>query len=136
MKSINVNKCVLFVLSIMMFSQLMAEDGKELEHGLFLSPENCFLLNDSQKCDLNIKVRWHLDKKSNVCLYKNQEIVHIQCWKDQSNASIVLFLSVEKDVLFELRSVSGGKTLFTAPLKIYKEVSKLRRKRRNPWSFY
>jgi len=136
MKRVNVSKYVLFVLSIMMFGGLKAEDRKELEQGLFLSPENCFLLNDSEKCDIKIKIHWQLQEKNNVCLFKNQETTHIQCWKDQSHASIDLFLSVKKDVLFELRSVSTGKVLFTTPLKIYKEVSKLRRKRRNPWSFY
>ena len=136
MKSISVNKCVLFVLSIMMFSQVMAEDGKEIEQGLFLSPENCFLLNNSEICELNIKINWHLNKKSNVCLYKNKENTHIQCWRDQNKGSIEVFLNVDKEVLFELRSSTIGNILFTTPLKIYKEVSKLRRKRRNPWSFY
>ena len=129
-------KCFFVVLTILYLSELTAEEHKMSGYGLFLSPESCFLLGKEKECDILVKVNWIVAKSASYCLYNNLSAVAIDCWSNQKHASKEIMLTMENDVIFELRDQSTSKVIFQTPLKLYKKISKLRRKRRNPWSFY
>jgi len=129
-------KTIFIVLMIVFIGKLTAEEGQSSVYGLFLSPENCFLLGKSKECDILVSIIWKVSKSGSYCLYNNQSSIAIDCWNNRKQASKEIMLILEKDVVFELRDRKANKIIFKTSLKLYKKVSSLRRKRRNPWSFY
>jgi len=132
-------KTVITIFVTLMFffaGKSIAENDKTSDYGLFLSPESCFLANKAKQCELQLSIHWKTTNLGNYCLYNNLNEIAIDCWDNQKDASKIIMLTLEKDLVFELRDQKTGMTIFSTPLKLYKKISKLRRKRRNPWSFY
>lgn len=127
---------VFIVLMIVFIGNLSAEENKSSDYGLFLSPESCFLLGKSKECDILVSINWKVITLGSYCLYNNQSPIAIDCWIDQKQANKTVMLILKKDVIFELRDQRTDKLIFQTSLKLYKKISSLRRKRRNPWSFY
>jgi len=136
MGNINLIKSIFIILSMTFFGDLIAENRNNSVYGLFLSPEKCLLLEASSNCDILVTISWQLANKENVCLYHHLSTKPLGCWKDEKQATTSIYLKLKKDLEFELRLTDTNKTIFSSPLKIYKKITKLRRKRRNPWSFY
>lgn len=129
-------KTVFFTLVFFFAGESTAENDKTSDYGLFLSPESCFLANQTKQCELQISIHWKTTNPGNYCLYNNLSEVAMACWDNRKDASKEFMLTLEKDIVLELRDQITGMTIFNTPLKLYKKISKLRRKRRNPWSFY
>ncbi len=136
MGMIRVVKYFLIVLTILYLGELTAEENEMSGYGLFLSPESCFLLGKAKECDILVNIKWRVAKSGSYCLYNNLSAVAIDCWSNQKHARKEMMLSMENEVVFELRHQTTSEVIYQTPLKIYKKISKLRRKRRNPWSFY
>ena len=133
---IRITKNIFLVLMIVFIGNISAEDNKSSVYGLFLSPESCFLLGKSKECDILLSVNWKVSTQGSYCLYNNQSPIAIDCWLNQKQANKKMMLVLRKDVVFELRDQKTDKLIFQTSLKLYKKISSLRRKRRNPWSFY
>jgi hypothetical protein len=133
---IKVVKYFFIVLTILHIGKLIAEENKTSGYGLFLSPESCLLLDKAKQCDMQVNINWKVPKPGSFCLYSHLNEIAIACWKNQTHASKEIMLTLENDVIFELRDQETGQMIFRKPLKLYKKISSLRRKRRNPWSFY
>jgi len=129
-------KFFLIILSISMMGELYAQNDKIAEYGLTLSPEKCLLLNQAKECAIVVKVGWKTKINGDYCLYNNLSDLSITCWENNQQAEKEFLLSFSKDLQFELRHKKNNQVVFTATLKLYKKTSNLRRKRRNPWSFY
>ncbi len=133
---IKVVKYFFIVLTILHISGLIAEENKTSGYGLFLSPESCLLLGKAKQCDIQVSIHWKVSEPGSFCLYNYRSKMTIACWKNQTHASKVIMLTLEKDAIFELRDQKTDQLIFQKSLKLYKKTSNLRRKRRNPWSFY
>jgi len=126
----------LIILFIIMTGELCAKDDEMTEYGLTLSPEKCLLLNKAKECDIVVNVNWKTKTKGDYCLYNNLSVLPITCWENDQQAKKDFLLSFTKNIHFELRHKKNNNVVFMATLKLYKKTSNLRRKRRNPWSFY
>ncbi len=126
----------LIILCFVNVGSLSANDHEISEYGLFLSPKSCFLKNKNKNCEVVITVNWNNKQPGDYCLYNNLKSAPIACWKNESRATKEVFVTIQQDIYFELREQITRKLIFKTPLKLYKKVSSLRRKRRNPWSFY
>lgn len=129
-------KTLLVVLAIIFSGKLIAKDNDTPDYGLFLSPESCLLLDKSKQCEVSVNINWKVRQSGNYCLYNNLNDVALNCWENENHAFITILLTMEKDLTFELRQQNNNKILFKTSLKVYRKISNVRRKRRNPWSFY
>ncbi len=129
-------RTIITFMFIATISPTEADTQDAIDYGLFLSPKNCYSVKKSEECELLVTIDWRTEIKGNYCLYYNLDLVPMHCWQDQQQAQKKFFLIVSKDVNFELRNKDTRKILFKNTVKVYKKVSHLRRKRRNPWSFY
>ena len=129
-------KFFLIVLSLITVGELTSEDYGMADYGLFLSPESCFLLNNDKECDIVVTIKWKISKKGDYCLYSLLNKIPLGCWKNQKKATKETLITFKQDINFELRDQKTGKIFFRTSLKLYKKITNLRRKRRNPWSFY
>jgi len=129
-------KFFLIILSINLAGELVAKNYNMPEYGLTLSPKKCLLLNQAEKCEMLVTINWKVKIQGDYCLYNNLSEFSIVCWEKTQQANKKLLLLFSKDLYFELRDKKTNQVIFTAPLKLYKKTSNLRRKRRNPWSFY
>jgi len=127
---------ILLLFYFTFFSLLSAKEVETNSSGLFLSPESCFLLKYEKSCDLVVKISWRTEEENEYCLYQNKNNSPIQCWKKSNHATVDLMINFEENVLFELRAAQTQEIVFSQILKFYRKVSNLKRRRRNPWSFY
>lgn len=129
-------KCFLIVLTVIGAGSPVAKNYETSDYGLFLSPESCFLLDKINECDIVVTIAWEVLQKGNYCLYNHLNKNPINCWKDKKQATTKIELKLKQDIYFELRYQESDKIIFNTSLKLYKKMKQLKRKRRNPWSFY
>ncbi len=111
-------------------------DSSTSELGLFLSPKNCVIKNQNSACSQRIDLQWTLESSKNVCLFIATQELNLACWQNVLFHQMNVSINADKDIIFELRNQSSGKVIYREPFKVYRKITKFRRKRRNPWSFY
>jgi Protein of unknown function (DUF3019) len=112
--------------------QLAAEPG----YGLTVSPEKCFVLEVTDECEIAIKLEWRVETKSSYCLYLAGEVKPLNCWKENNQGSFEYLLITNTDTQFELRSIHIDHPTYQTKVRIFKQIKRLKKRRRNPWSFY
>lgn len=133
---VKVLKYFLIVLPLINFGALSAKNFEMPDYGLYLSPESCVILNNTKQCEVIVSIQWKVTNSGNYCLYTSQQNTPIECWQEQNQATKELLIIVEQDIHFELRQQVNNIVIYKKSLKMYRKVTNLRRKRRNPWSFY
>jgi len=105
-------------------------------HGIVLSPENCFILDDTRECLTSVEILWRTERTGTYCLFVSGKPTPINCWANSNLGQLEHSIDIEQDIEFELREKLSNLLIYKAKLKLFKKVKKLRKKRRNPWSFY
>lgn len=111
------------------------DSDKNKQLGLTLSPKSC-VLEDAKTCDLPIDVWWWLQDQQNVCLFITPSDLQLACWQNAQTQKSQFYLQLDRSTLFELRREDDNKLIYSEPFTVFKKVKRLRRQRRNPWSFY
>lgn len=112
--------------------QLAAISG----YGLTASPEKCFQLEETEECQVSVKFQWISESKSSYCLFLTGQASPLNCWKESSHGTFEYLLVSNTDSQFELRSSQNNQPSYQAEVRIFKQVKQLKKRRRNPWSFY
>ena len=112
--------------------QLAAESG----YGLTASPEKCFVLENTEECEISVKLDWRIKIKGDYCLYLTGQPSPLNCWKATNQGSFEYLLITNTDTQFEIRSTLENPPIYIAQVKIFKQIKQLKKRRRNPWSFY
>ena len=105
-------------------------------HGIVISPENCFILDDNKECQITVEILWRTERAGAYCLFVSSKPSPINCWANSSLGQLEHSVDIEQDIEFELREKLSNLLIYKAKLKLFKKIRKLRKKRRNPWSFY
>jgi hypothetical protein len=113
----------------------MATVQKLEEFGMVLSPENCFLTKSQQICSIDITASWYLESPNDYCLFVSTQTAPLKCWINQKSGKITAHFEVNESVKFTLKAADGP-FILEKRLTLYRQVKNLRKKRRNPWSFY
>ena len=127
---------MIITLLVLTASRISAENQTRSVYGLFLSPENCILLETKKECEIKLEVGWQTLVADDYCLYISLDKTPIICWQNESNNTTKIGILLQADLKLELRKQSNHRLIYSSDLKLYKQVSHLRKKRRNPWSFY
>ncbi len=122
-------------------SLAIAENQAKASYGLFLSPKSCLLSEKEKTCDLSLNISWKTPDSGNYCLYYSAENSTglnntIKCWIAKEKGEIELTISQSEALSFELRSQGAHKLIYTTEFQLFRKTARVRRKRRNPWSFY
>ncbi len=124
------------LLLVLVWSDCQMATVQELdEFGMLLSPENCFLTKSQQICSIDITASWRLESSSDYCLFVSTQEAPLKCWINQKSGKITAHFKVNESVKFILKA-SDGPFILEKRLTLYRQVKNLRKKRRNPWSFY
>ena len=113
----------------------LANIHKLKEGSLLLSPESCYLKNEQSSCKINITASWKLTSPDNYCLFISTRDEPLKCWNNKNQGKLTAKLEVNNSVRFLLKR-NDGPLMFEKRLIIYRQIKNLRKKRRNPWSFY
>ncbi len=122
--------CGLLLLSVS--TQLSAQQG----HGLVVSPEKCILLSDRKTCEIQVKLFWKAEQLDDYCLFRSDQIKPLKCWQNQRAGQLEYLVIAEADLSFQLKTTQDGRIQHSAQLKLFKQAKRLKKRRRNPWSFY
>jgi hypothetical protein len=106
------------------------------DYGLTVSPEKCFVVNQTKQCKLSVKLDWRTPSNGEYCIFVSNSSSALHCWKKQNIGSLVHLVESRSDLVFELKSSVNNQTLFSAKFKLFKQTTGLTKRRRNPWSFY
>lgn len=129
-------KRLVFSLSLVLMSLSAFAFELSNSYGLFVQPESCVLGKREILCEQRVRVSWKTPNQQAVCLYIKDREDPLDCWKNLTENVSVFTIKTEGKLVFELRKQQSGGTIYTANYKIYKQVARYRKKRRNPWSFY
>ena len=113
--------------------------GQEIDDapvGLFLSPHLCLLSKSESQCNIKIEARWKTKEMGDFCLVIAEQIKPLACWRETQFSRHTFSLNITKSTTIYLIEEKSKTELFEHPVRIQKQVSQYRKKRRNPWQFY
>lgn len=100
-----------------------------------VTPSLCLTDKASGRCDIRVTLTWYADDP--VCIEVNLPDLPRWCIRDESQDSLTLDISTDKDLHFVMRDEKSNQPLADAVLKV-KPLSEpqTRRRFRNPWSIF
>ncbi|MBV1908091.1 MAG: DUF3019 domain-containing protein [Kangiellaceae bacterium] len=101
-----------------------------------MSPQSCFVFSESEQCERPVEIHWKAEIEGNYCLFISGQLDALKCWFKTKQGSLHYLLATSEDINFELRQNSKEIVIFSNNFKLYKQIKKRKKKRRNPWSFY
>jgi len=104
--------------------------------GLYLSPNLCLLSKKEVDCQIKIEARWKAQRTGNICLISSTQIEPLHCWTDTTSARHTFSLKIERSIVISLIDKDSHKVIFKQPVRLQRQVTRYRKKRRNPWQFY
>ncbi|MFC3186433.1 DUF3019 domain-containing protein [Shewanella intestini] len=104
---------------------------------LTATPHLCLTDAQSQECEMEVTLNWKLDQQQLVCIISDYEAMPRWCSDDLNTQSLSLKIKSGKDIQFVLVSKSTNDTLSGVKVKVtLASNNKVRRRYRNPWSFF
>lgn len=114
----------------------ICQSAEILDYGLLLSPDSCLVIKDSKECQIPITIRWRTQSTNDYCLFEKDQKLPIKCWQDSQLGEHIYQVLSDQDFKVELREQGKTSVIYSADFEIYRKVKTLKKRRRNPWSFY
>ncbi|MCL2918989.1 DUF3019 domain-containing protein [Shewanella litorisediminis] len=114
---------------------LSASQANESSKPFEVTPSLCLTDKASGRCDIRVTLTWYTDDP--VCIEVNLPDLPRWCISDDSQDSLTLDISTDKDLHFVMRDEKSNQPLADAVLEV-KPLSEpqTRRRFRNPWSIF
>ncbi|NKF49659.1 DUF3019 domain-containing protein [Shewanella sp. WXL01] len=104
---------------------------------LTATPHMCLTDTQSQLCETDITLNWEMDSDELVCIISDYPDMPRWCSEDPNTQSLSLKIKSDKDIQFVLVQKNNNNTLAGVKVKVTTASStKVRRRYRNPWSFF
>ena len=81
-------------------------------------PEQCVTLRQGRDCFAEINIHWQSHSKKTLCLYQKGLEQHIKCWYNNDSANITIEFISNKNVDYQLRSLSDNKLIAETQVKV------------------
>lgn len=107
-------------------------EGVQLE----LTPRVCTLAAGDAQCETEIKASWRAAQPVSVCLVIVDRPQIKRCWDGVSEGSFSAKLAFADDLTVQLRDFELRRVLASAALRVIRETTRYRRKRREPWNLF
>jgi Protein of unknown function (DUF3019) len=107
-----------------------ADEGPTLE----LTPRVCSLAASDKDCRTQVTVSWHSVRAESLCLVVAGK--RNRCWEGVTEGSLAVDLAVTDDVTFELQDPELRHVVASAVLRVIRETTRYRHRRREPWNVF
>lgn len=118
------------ILLLQSFAAANAEDAT-----LYVTPRLCVLDKTQEECRVAVNVRWSSIAPQSVCLYQGGVVAPLECWRQARHGELSVNVETGTNVRFELRDLEHQQLVADDTLRVVQE-KELRRRRRNPWTFF
>jgi hypothetical protein len=118
-----------------MLSQAGAADtGEDIQFEL--TPRICTLAASDKQCETEVRASWRSSHQISMCLVVvgRPEVRH--CWDNVSEGSFTVKLVFTDDVTFQLKDFELQRVLASDVLRVIRESTRYRHKRREPWNVF
>jgi hypothetical protein len=101
-----------------------------------LTPRICTLAASDKQCETQVRASWRSSHPMSMCLVvvHRPEVKH--CWDKASEGSYIVTLVFTDDVTFQLKDFEGQRVLASDVLRVIREPTRYRHKRREPWNVF
>lgn len=136
-KSLNYILIIGFLIPGLSFSDLaLAESEGITSDGLYLSPNLCLLSQKEEDCQIKIEARWKTPRKGEYCLMSNTQSTPLFCWDNNSSGRHTFSLKIKSSTIISLVDKQTQTLIYRHKVRLQRQVTRFRKKRRNPWQFY
>ncbi len=128
------------ILSICFLTPLIfsasALTAEETKYGLFLSPNLCLLSEKQNECEIKIHLKWYTNTPSEYCIHTSPTDKPLRCWSNTNQSEMQLELKLDDNQTLYLVDALSSQVVYQQAIRIQKQTTAYRQKRRNPWRFY
>jgi hypothetical protein len=101
---------------------------------LELTPRVCTLAAADKECRVQVTAAWHASHAESLCLVIAGK--GSRCWEGVTEGRFALELTVTEDVTFELDDPELRHVLASGVLRVIRETTRYRHRRREPWNVF
>ncbi len=101
-----------------------------------IKPRLCVLSEGEDVCENLLEISWSAQEPKSVCLFQSDKTLPLRCWEDEISGKHSFSLSIANNIQFDLREIDKNLLLVSREFEVVQSSDNLRRRRRNPWSFF
>ncbi|WP_444994995.1 DUF3019 domain-containing protein [Aliikangiella sp. IMCC44359] len=131
-----IKRTILTCFTIGLAFDIYANPINKNEYGLFLSPNLCLLSKSEPTCEIKLHIHWQTKQLSNYCLHQSNSEPAIKCWDNSNSAEYDISLNLENNLTLYLIDEITDKTIYQQTVRLQRQTTPYRQRRRNPWRFY
>ncbi len=124
---------LLLLYSLLTISSVNAKESETLNKApkdFTALPEQCVTLRQGRACFATVELRWQSASKQSFCLYQEGKKKQLGCWQNNNSALIKIEFESNKNVKYQLRSVSDDKVIAETQVEVSWQHKNTSRKRR------
>lgn len=104
---------------------------------LSIQPRLCALAAEESACTDPVAIRWHSPAPLEACLYISPNTDEpLTCWQGNEQGEHRYERPVQQSITFVLRRIDDGRELASQALRVTREDTQYRQRRRRPWHFF
>lgn len=97
---------IIFILLLVANQRADAADlpsNTRISASLLLTPARCVALHQGQVCYQHVQISWSSSAVGNYCVYQQERAAPLQCWQQQSEATLEFEYASDRSSVFQLK---------------------------------